>query len=116
VRFFRVTEPITLPMDAKEEKQLLRFRKQIKQLDLVVLDELGYVPAGKVGAELLFDVLSTAYDGPQALPDPLILGATAYPRIQSNPSAALFDRPALHFSTGVPTCLYRNGTFRLERG
>ena len=61
VRFFRVTELITLLMEAKEEKQLLRFRKQIKQLDLIVLDELGYVPTGKVGAELLFDVLSTAY-------------------------------------------------------
>ena len=41
VRFFRVTELITLLMDAKEEKQLLRLRKQIKQLDLIVLDELG---------------------------------------------------------------------------
>ena len=52
---------ITQLIEAKEEKQLLRFRKQIKQLDLIVLDELGYVPTGKVGAELLFDVLSTAY-------------------------------------------------------
>jgi DNA replication protein DnaC len=31
-------------------------------LDLLVLDELGYVPASKVGAELLFDVISTAYE------------------------------------------------------
>ncbi|MEX0669201.1 MAG: ATP-binding protein [Pirellulales bacterium] len=62
VRFFRVTELITLLMEAKEEKQLLRFRKQIKQLDLIVLDESGYVPTGKGGAELLFDVLSTAYE------------------------------------------------------
>jgi DNA replication protein DnaC len=28
----------------------------------VVLDELRYVPASKVGAELLFDVISTAYE------------------------------------------------------
>ncbi len=62
VRFFRVTELITLLMEAKEEKQLLRFRKQIKQLDLVIIDELGYVPTGKAGAELLFDVLSAAYE------------------------------------------------------
>lgn len=41
---------------------LLRFRKQIKQLDLLILDELGYVPTGKVVAELLFYVLSTAYE------------------------------------------------------
>jgi DNA replication protein DnaC len=31
-------------------------------LDLLVLDELGYVPATKVGAELLFDVIATAYE------------------------------------------------------
>ena len=30
--------------------------------DLLVLDELGYVPASKVGAELLFDVIFTAYE------------------------------------------------------
>ena len=27
-----------------------------------MLDELGYVPASKVAAELLFDVISTAYE------------------------------------------------------
>lgn len=32
------------------------------KLDLLILDELGYVPASKVGAELLFDVISTSYE------------------------------------------------------
>ena len=27
-----------------------------------LIDELGYVPASQVGAELLFDVISTAYE------------------------------------------------------
>jgi DNA replication protein DnaC len=62
VRFFRVTELITLLLEAREEKQLTRLRKQLAQLDLLILDELGYVPTGKAGAELLFDVLSTAYE------------------------------------------------------
>jgi len=62
VRFFRVTELITLLLEAREEKTLIRLRKQIKQLDLVILDELGYVPASKAGAELLFDVIATAYE------------------------------------------------------
>jgi hypothetical protein len=35
---------------------------RLAKLDLLVLDELGYVPASKVGAELLFDVISTAYE------------------------------------------------------
>ena len=29
---------------------------------MLILDELGYVPTSKVGAELLFDVISTAYE------------------------------------------------------
>ena len=62
VRFFRVTEIITKLMEAREERDLLRFRKQLSRLDLLILDELGYVPASKVGSELLFDVISTAYE------------------------------------------------------
>src|SRR4051812_18111564 len=62
VRFFRVTELITLLLEAKEERQLLRMRQQLGKLDLLILDELGYVPASKAGAELLFDVISRAYE------------------------------------------------------
>ena len=62
VRFFRVTELVTQLLEAREERQLSRLRSQLAKLDLLVLDELGYVPASKVGAELLFDVISTAYE------------------------------------------------------
>ena len=62
VRFFRVTELITLLLEAKEERQLLRLRQQLGKLDLLILDELGYGPASKAGAELLFDVIATAYE------------------------------------------------------
>jgi DNA replication protein DnaC len=62
VRFYRVTELITLLLEAKEERQLQRMRSFLGKLDLSILDELGYVPASKSGAELLFDVISTAYE------------------------------------------------------
>jgi DNA replication protein DnaC len=62
VRFWRVTELITQLMEAREERVLTRMRGQLARLDLLVLDELGYVPASKLGAELLFDVISTAYE------------------------------------------------------
>lgn len=62
VRFWRVTELITSLLEAKEERQLLRVRNQLAKLDLLILDELGYVPASKAGAELLFDVIATAYE------------------------------------------------------
>lgn len=62
VKFYRVTELITLLLEAREERDLLRLKKQLSKLDLLILDELGYVPASKVGAELFFDVISTAYE------------------------------------------------------
>lgn len=62
VRFWRVTELITTLLEAKEERQLLRLRGQLAKLDLLILDELGYVPASKAGAELLFDVIANAYE------------------------------------------------------
>jgi DNA replication protein DnaC len=62
VRFSRVTELITHLIEARDERGLLRLKGQLAKLDLLVLDELGYVPASKVGAELLFDVISTAYE------------------------------------------------------
>jgi DNA replication protein DnaC len=49
VRFFRVTELITQLLEAKEERQLMRMRQQLGKLDLLILDELGYVLASKAG-------------------------------------------------------------------
>ena len=62
VRFYRVTELVTRLLEAREERQLGRMKSQLAKLDLLILDELGYVPASKAGAELLFDVISRAYE------------------------------------------------------
>jgi hypothetical protein len=62
VRFVRTTELVTALIEARDERSFLRLKGQFAKLDLLVLDELGYVPASKVGSELLFDVISTAYE------------------------------------------------------
>ena len=62
VRFIRTTELVTALIEARDERSFLRLKAQFAKLDLLVLDELGYVPATKVGSELLFDVISTAYE------------------------------------------------------
>lgn len=49
-------------MEAQDEKQFLRYQKKLQQYDLLILDELGYVPLTKTGAELLFDVFSSRYE------------------------------------------------------
>jgi DNA replication protein DnaC len=50
VQFARVTALVTQLLEAREERQLSRLRDQLSKLHLLVLDELGYVPASKVGA------------------------------------------------------------------
>jgi len=39
-----------------------RARSLLKRLDLLVLDELGFVPLPPSGADLLFDVVSDRYE------------------------------------------------------
>ncbi len=62
VRFFTVTSLVTQLLECREEHTLKRFHKQLERLDLVILDELGYVPFSMAGAELLFEVVSRAYE------------------------------------------------------
>ena len=40
----------------QDEKRLLRFQKQLAKYKLLIIDELGFVPLSKTGAELLFEV------------------------------------------------------------
>jgi len=49
-------------MQARDDKKLLRFQKQIASYELLIVDELGFVPLSKTGAELLFEMLSQRYE------------------------------------------------------
>ena len=58
-----MTELITTLIEARDEKLTAQAAwEQLAKQHLLVLDELGYVPASKVGAELLFDIIATAYE------------------------------------------------------
>ncbi len=49
-------------MEARDEKRLLRMQKQLAKYKLLIIDELGFVPLSKTGAELLFEVFSQRYE------------------------------------------------------
>jgi DNA replication protein DnaC len=49
-------------MEAKDERRLLRYQKQMASYELLIVDELGFVPLSKSGAELLFEVFSQRYE------------------------------------------------------
>jgi DNA replication protein DnaC len=62
VRFTTTTGLVTQLLEARDTRTLQRLHKQLERLDLLLLDELGYVPFSKAGAELLFEVVSRAYE------------------------------------------------------
>ncbi len=49
-------------IEARDEKRLLRLQKQLAKYKLLIIDELGFVPLSKTGAELLFEVFSQRYE------------------------------------------------------
>jgi len=49
-------------LEARDEKRLQRLQKQLTAYKLLIIDELGYVPLSKTGAELLFEVFSQRYE------------------------------------------------------
>ena len=49
-------------IEARDEKRLLRLQKQMAGVKLLIIDELGFVPFSKTGAELLFELISHRYE------------------------------------------------------
>ena len=49
-------------MEARDERRLRALQNQLARVDLLIVDELGYVPFTAVGAELLFEVFSRRYE------------------------------------------------------
>ena len=62
VRFTTAAALVSELIEARDEKKLLRFQKQIASYELLIVDELGFVPLSKTGAELLFEMLSQRYE------------------------------------------------------
>ena len=49
-------------IEAHDERRLLRLQKQLATVELLIIDELGFVPLSKTGAELLFELISQRYE------------------------------------------------------
>ena len=61
VRFF-TAELVNTYIEAGQEKSVLRLEGHIKKNDLIIIDELGYVPFDRIGAEHLFGFFSQCYE------------------------------------------------------
>ncbi len=62
VRFVTCYGLVNELIEAHEERALQRLLNRYSRYDLLILDELGYIPFSKEGAELLFQVLAERYE------------------------------------------------------
>lgn len=62
VKFFRVSELVDTLKNRFNQGSLRRFTSQLKRCELLVLDEVGYVPFEQIGSELLFNVVADCYE------------------------------------------------------
>lgn len=61
-KFITASELVEDLLMANEEHKLGEFEKKWLKFDVIIVDELGYVPFSKTGAELLFQFFSGRYE------------------------------------------------------
>ena len=98
-------------VEAQQEHVLSRLLKRYANYDLLILDELGYVPFSKLGAELLFQVLADRHERKSVIVT-TNLGFADWTQIfgQANLTAALLDR--LTHRAEILTCSW--SSYRLQ--
>jgi DNA replication protein DnaC len=62
VAFYRAAELVRLLTEARDERMLTLLHRRLRRAELLILDELGFVPFERAGGELLFDLISERYE------------------------------------------------------
>jgi DNA replication protein DnaC len=62
VRFFRTSALVNKLAELKKAGTLSVFLRNLSKADLLICDEWGYVPLDRIGAQLLFEVISERYE------------------------------------------------------
>lgn len=62
VRFFTAAELANILLEKNTKGTLNNYLGTLKKVELVVIDEIGFVPLHKDAAELLFQVISDCYE------------------------------------------------------
>lgn len=61
VAFWRAADLVRTLIEARDAKELGRYMRRLENLDLLIVDEVGFVPFERVGGELLFNVLGARH-------------------------------------------------------
>lgn len=61
-RFFTAAEIVNTYREAREARTVTRLESSLKRLNVIVIDELGYLPMDRMAAEHLFGFFSLCYE------------------------------------------------------
>ncbi len=62
VAFMRAADLVRTLTEARDSRELGRLQRRLMRVELLILDELGFVPFDRAGGELLFNVLAERYE------------------------------------------------------
>lgn len=99
-------------VEARQERTLQRLIQKYVRCDLLIMDELGYIPFSKEGSELLFQVLAERHERGSVIIT-TNLGFADWTRVFGDPAmtAALLDR--LTHKAHIITCSWES--YRLKQ-
>jgi len=62
VLFTRAADLVRQLLEARDARALTRLQQRLLRVDVLIVDELGFVPFDRVGGELLFNLLADRYE------------------------------------------------------
>jgi DNA replication protein DnaC len=97
VRFFTAAGLINLLTEAQAGLRLSHLERSLSQTDLLIIDEIGYVPFSEKGAQLFFQVVAQSYER-QSLIMTTNLDFSQWPQVFGSEqlTGALLDRLTHH--------------------
>lgn len=113
VGFWRAADLVRTLLEARDGRMLGRLQQRLDRLDLVILDEVGFVPFDRAGGELLFNVVAARYERRSVLVT-TNLSFGEWPKVFGDDeklTLALLDRLG-HHATVFTT---RGRSFRMRR-
>ena len=62
VLFTRAADLVRQLIEARDARELTRLQQRLHRVDVLIVDELGFVPFDRTGGELLFNLLTDRYE------------------------------------------------------